>query len=80
MKKTAKQIAALLGVGLLLLIYVLTLVFAICDFEGSDVMFRACLLGTVIIPILVWGYIYLYDKLKKNRDGDNDGGQTTFHK
>lgn len=80
MKRTAKQLAALLGVGLLLLLYILTLVFAICDFEGSDVMFRACLLGTVIIPILVWVYIYLYDILKKNRDGNSDDEQTTFHK
>lgn len=80
MKKTAKQIAALFGVGLLLLLYVLTFVFAVCDFEGSDIMFRACLLGTVVIPILVWAYIYLYDLLKKNRDGENNNEQTTFHK
>ena len=80
MKKTAKQIAALLGIGLLVLIYVLTLVFAICDFEGSDIIFRTCLIGTVVIPILIWAYIYLYDLLKKNRDGKNDSEQSTFHK
>ena len=80
MKKTARQIAALIGVGLLVLLYVLLLIFAIFDFEGSDVMFRACLFATIIIPILVWVYIYLYDRLKQNRDGSNDEEEITIHK
>lgn len=80
MKKTAKQIAALIGVGLLVLLYLLLLIFAIFDFEGSDMMFRACLYGTVTIPILLWLYIFLYDKLKKNRDGENNKDQVTIHK
>ena len=69
MKRTARQIAAFIGIGLLLLLYFLTFIFAICDFEGSDVMFRACLMGTFVIPILIWVYIYLYDRMKANRDG-----------
>ncbi len=80
MKKTAKQIAALLGVGLLVLLYILLLVFAIFDFEGSEIMFRACLYGTITIPILLWIYIYLYDRLKKNRDGNNTKDEITIHK
>lgn len=80
MKKSAKQIAALLGVGLLVLLYVLLLVFAIFDFEGSQMMFRACLYGTIIIPILLWVYIYLFDRLRKNRDGNNTDGEITIHK
>lgn len=78
MKKTAKQIVALLGVALLVLLYVLLLIFAIFDFEGSDVMFRACLTGTITIPILIWIYMYLYDKLKQNRDGNSN--DVTIHK
>ena len=80
MKKTAKQIAALIGIALLVLLYILLLVFAIFDFEGSDVMFRACLIGTVTIPILIWIYMYLYDKLKKNRDGAGSSNDITVHK
>jgi len=78
MKRTAKQIAALIGAALLVLLYVSLLVFAIFDFEGSDRMFKACLIGTVAIPILIWIYIYLYDKLKQNRDADD--GNITIHK
>ena len=80
MKKTAKQTAALIGVGLLVLLYILLLVFAICDFKGSELMFRACLYGTITIPILIWIYIYLYDKLVQNRDGKNDDENITIHK
>ncbi len=80
MKKTSKQIAALMGVALLVLLYVLLLLFAIFDFEGSEVMFRACLIGTVVIPILLWIYIYLFDKLKKSRNGTGRDEDITLHK
>jgi len=80
MKKTAKQIAALIGIALLVLLYVLLLVFAVFDFKGSDILFRACLIGTITIPILIWIYMYLYDKLKQNRDGDNNTNNLTIHK
>ena len=80
MKKTARQIAAFIGIGLLLLLYILTFVFAICNFEGSDIMFRACLMGTFVIPMLIWAYIYLYDRMKANRDGKNNDTETTIHK
>lgn len=80
MKRTAKQIAALLGISLLVLLYILLLVFAIFDFEGSDILFRACLISTITIPILIWIYMYLYDKLKQNRDGNGSGNNITIHK
>ena len=80
MKRTAKQIAALIGVALLVLLYVLLLVFALFDFEGSETMFRVCLAGTVAVPILIWKYMYLYDKLVKNREGNGNGDDITIHK
>lgn len=80
MKRTAKQIAALIGVALLVLLYVLLLIFALFDFEGSETMFRVCLIGTVAIPILIWIYMYLYDKLVKNREGNGMGDDITIHK
>ena len=80
MKKTAKQIAALIGVALLLSLYVLLFIFAIFDFEGSDIMFRACLIGTISIPLLIWIYIYLLDKLKKNRNASGNDEDITLHK
>ena len=80
MKRTAKQIAALIGVALLGLLYVLLLVFALFDFEGSDMMFRACLIGTIAIPVLIWIYMYLYDKLRQSRDGSSESDEISIHK
>jgi len=80
MKKTKKQIAAIVGIVLLVLLYFLTLIFAIFDFEGSDIMFRGCLLGTIVIPIFIWIYMYLYGKLVQNRDGNGVESDVTLHK
>lgn len=80
MKKTPKQIAALFGIGLILSLYVLLLIFAIFDFNGRDILFRACLLATIILPILIWIYMYLYDKLIKSRNGNNTDTNVTLHK
>lgn len=46
-KKTPKQIAALVCVGLLVLLYVVTLVVACLNFPGADRLFQACLVATV---------------------------------
>ncbi len=70
MKKTPKQIAALLCVVLLVLLYVATLVVSLLDFPGSEKLFAACLLATIGLPILLWIYIWsigrLTDKKEKN--------------
>lgn len=62
MKKTKKQIAALVCVVLLVLLYLATFIVAILDFPGSDRMFAACLVATVGLPILLWIYIWVYGK------------------
>ncbi|MDD6203346.1 MAG: hypothetical protein PUB13_10500 [Lachnospiraceae bacterium] len=63
MKKTPKQIAALIGASLLVLLYVLTLVFAVFDFPHSESMFRACLYGTIAIPLFTWIIMFLCGKI-----------------
>lgn len=62
MKKTQKQIAAMICVILLVLLYVLTLIVAVLDFPGSDRMFAACLTATIGLPILLWIYIWMYGR------------------
>ena len=59
-KKTPKQIAALICVALLVLLYVATLIVACLDFPGSDQMFAACLIATIGLPILFWIFIWVY--------------------
>ena len=59
-KKKSVRIAALFGVILLVALYLLTLIFAIFDFDGKGQLFRACLFATIGVPILIWIYIWLY--------------------
>lgn len=62
MKKKPKQIAAIICIILLVLLYIATLVVSLLDFPGSDRLFAACLMATVGLPILLWIYIWLYGK------------------
>lgn len=65
MKKTPRQIAALIGVVILVSLYIITFVVALLDFPGSERLFQACLVTTVALPILIWIYIWLYGKTKE---------------
>lgn len=55
-----QRIAALAGIILLAVLYLLTLVFAIFDLDGSGNLFKTCLFATVALPILIWVYIWMY--------------------
>lgn len=62
-KMTSKQIVAIIGVVLLVLLYVITLITAIFDRSGSGRLFQASLAATLVIPLLVWIYTWLYGRL-----------------
>lgn len=62
MKRKPKQIAAIICIVLLVLLYIATLVVSLLDFPGSDRLFAACLLATIGLPILLWIYIWLYGR------------------
>ncbi len=68
-RRTGKQVAALVCVGLLAALYILTLVAALLDFPHSDRLFAGCLVASVGLPILLWIYIWLYQKVKERREG-----------
>lgn len=63
MKKTPKQIAAMICVILLVLLYVFTLAVSLLDFPGSEKLFAACLLATIGLPILLWIYIWAIGRI-----------------
>lgn len=64
MKKTPKQIAAIICIVLLILLYVVTLIVSLLDFPQSDRLFAACLMATIGLPILLWIYIWAYGRFK----------------
>ena len=62
MKNRPKQIAAIICIVLLVLLYVATLIVSVLDFPGSDRLFGACISATIGLPILLWIFIWVYGK------------------
>ena len=58
--KKGKRILAIFGIIFLLLIYLLTLVFALIDASDTMVMFKVCILSTVLFPVLLWLYTFIF--------------------
>ena len=63
---TSKQVAALAGILLLALLYIVTLIVAIFDSSESGRWFMICIFATVAVPMLLWIYIWMYGKLTGN--------------
>lgn len=64
-KKSAKQIAAIVCILLLVAMYVVTFIVACLDFQGWGRLFQACIVATIGLPILLWIYIGMYGWLKQ---------------
>lgn len=62
-----QRIAAIIGIVLLLLLYIVTLVAAIFNFDGKGKMFMVCLFATIVVPIMIWIYVWMYGKLTNKK-------------
>lgn len=69
--KKLKQITALLGVIILVALYVSTLVLAIIGSERSLELLRAAIYATVVLPVLLWAYSFIYRLIKRHVQGDD---------
>lgn len=76
-KMTSKQIVAIVGIALLVLMYIATLIVAIVDTSASGRWFGLCLSATFVIPLIIWVYTWMYGKLtSKSTIADlNIGGE-----
>ncbi len=68
--KKVKQILAILGIIILVGLYIITLVCAIMDKSETMGMFQASVFATVIIPVLLWAYQFIYKLVTKKDTGD----------
>lgn len=76
-KITSKQVVAIIGIVLLVLMYVATLIVSIFDSSASGRLFWMCLFSTMAIPLLIWIYTWMYGKLtQKHTFADFDLGGT----
>ena len=55
-----KRILALAAIIILVAMYLSTIVFALSDSPNADAMFKASIFCTVVIPILLYGYMMIY--------------------
>lgn len=62
-KITSRQVAAMIGIVLLVLMYLITLAAAITDSSASAGFFLASLFATVAVPLLIWIYVWMYGRL-----------------
>ena len=62
-----KRILALIGAVLLLLLYLSTLVFALMKNQLADDLLKISVACTIIIPVLLYGYMLIYRVLNKDK-------------
>lgn len=71
MKKT-KQILSLLGVLFLIGLYISTIVCALSGSENFMDLLMASIYATVVIPVLIWAYTFVYKLIQKHTSDDSD--------
>ncbi len=67
--KKVKRILALIGVVLLVLLYLSTLVFAALGKEFMNWL-MASIVTTIMLPVLIWAYGFIYRLLKGTKEGE----------
>ena len=68
--KKVKQILAIIGIIVLVGLYVSTIVCALSSSDNFMNLLLASIYATVIIPVLIWAYSFIYKLLKKEQDAD----------
>ena len=68
--KKVKQILAIIGIVVLVGLYVSTIVCALSSSDNFMNLLLASVYATVIIPVLIWAYSFIYKLLKKDQDDE----------
>ena len=66
--KKGKQILAITGIILLVSLYIITLICAITDNTATMRVFMASIFASIVIPVLIWAYSFIYRLIKKDAD------------
>ena len=62
--KKVKQVLAIIAIIIMVGLYVLTLVFALSGRSDWWNLFMASIAATVLIPLILWLFLRMVDKLK----------------
>ena len=66
--KKVKQILAILGIVLILGINILLVVSAFGATEDNTNIFNAAIVTVILVPVLLWIYLYVFKLIKKNAE------------
>ena len=66
MQNKTKRILAIAGIVILAGLILATLLLAIFGNESTRPWFMACICATIIVPIMLWVYSWLYNRLKSD--------------
>ncbi len=64
--KKVRRVIALVGVIALVALYVSTLVLALIGSENTMNLFWADIVATIVLPVLIWAYTFIYNLLKEH--------------
>jgi len=64
----AKRIAAWIGIGIIALMYLLTIVAAVLARPETMGLFMASIVLTIMVPIILWAFLRMYE-IKHKEDG-----------
>lgn len=69
--KKVKQILAFLGIIVLVGLYVSTIICALSASDNFMNMLMTSIYASVIIPVLIWAYSFIYKLIKKDSEEKN---------
>lgn len=77
--KKIRRVLAMLGVLLILALYVITIVLAFVGNAHTLPLLKASLIATVVVPVLIWTYTFIYNLLKKYYGPDSQNNDSKKH-
>ena len=75
-----KRIASLMGILLILSLFIVSLIAAIFAKESAQALFLTAIFSTVVIPIMIYGFIEVYKFVHRNDPPKQDNNQTPVGK
>ena len=75
-----KRIIAITGIAILVLLYIATFISAIFTTPAAPQMFKACIYATVVVPVLFYAYLLIYNVMKQRSEDANKEINDTLKK
>lgn len=66
--KNTRRIMAIIGIIILVALYLLTFIFALIDTPWASKLFTASAFATVLVPLILWIYLWIAKVLSKDSD------------